>query len=132
MLIGEAKCIDDHFLCLIRLVVMSVLKSEERGEYIHIKRFELVGHFFQGHGIIPICRGAVCDLRSRAALNNTHSRLASLAPAELARAAHSEALTGQGPSTNSAVPHWWPMPCHSCECQTAACLPGVPPNLPRY
>jgi hypothetical protein len=34
---------------------MSVLKSEKRGEYIHIKRFELVGQFFQGHGIAPIC-----------------------------------------------------------------------------
>ena len=55
MQIREAKCIDDHFLCLIRLVVMSVLKSEERGEYIHINRFELIGHFFQGHRNASIC-----------------------------------------------------------------------------
>ena len=55
MLIGEAKCIDDHFFCLLRLVVMSVLKSKKRGEYIHINSFEFVGQFFQGHGIAPIC-----------------------------------------------------------------------------
>jgi hypothetical protein len=55
MLIAETKCIDDHFLCLLRLVVMSVLKSKVRGEYIHINGFEFVGQFFQGHGIAPIC-----------------------------------------------------------------------------
>src|ERR1035437_788204 len=39
--------------------------------------------------------------------------------------------TDQVPSTNSAAPHWWPMPCHSCGCQTAACSPCVPPIPPR-
>jgi hypothetical protein len=34
----------------------------------------------------------VCDLRSRAAADNTRSRVASLAAAELARAAHRDAL----------------------------------------
>jgi hypothetical protein len=55
MLIGKAKCVDDHFFRLLRLVVVTVLKSKKRGEYIHIKRFELVGYFFQGHRNASAC-----------------------------------------------------------------------------
>ena len=37
MLIGEAKCIDDHFLCLLRLLIMRVLKPKDIGEYILVQ-----------------------------------------------------------------------------------------------
>ena len=42
MLIGEAKCIDDHFLCLLRLLIMRVLKPKDIGEYILVQGLEFI------------------------------------------------------------------------------------------
>lgn len=51
---GKAKCVDDHFLCLLRLLIMSVLKPKDIGEYIHVEGFEFVSQFFQGHSLLRL------------------------------------------------------------------------------
>lgn len=43
------------FLCLLRFLIMGVLKSKDIGEHIHVEGLEFVSQFFQGHSLLLRC-----------------------------------------------------------------------------
>ena len=55
----KAECVDDHFLCLLRFLIMGVLKSKDIGEHIHVEGLEFVSQFFK----VTACSCDVCSLR---------------------------------------------------------------------